>query len=176
MNRAVPLLMTTMLIAAPAWAQSTATQPPAATEAAPQSPAGTVHKATPSGRQTTARQGETMQNVVEQRINELHARLHITTEQSQQWDQFAQTMRDNAKDLDQRYRDRAQNLGSMSAVDAMKSFADIEQVRAQDMEKLVPAFQTLYASLSDQQKKSADQLFRNYAAKAQARRQSATTR
>ena len=176
MKRAVPLLMTTMLIAAPAWAQSTATQPPAATEAAPQTPAGTVHKATPSGRQSTARHGETMENGIEQRISELHSRLQITPEQSQQWDQFAQTMRDNAKDLDQRYRDRAQNLGSMSAVDAMKSFADIEQVRAQDMAKLVPTFQTLYASLSDQQKKSADQLFQNYAAKARAHHQAATTR
>ena len=32
------------------------------------------------------------------------------------------------------------------------------------MQKLVPAFQTLYGSLSDQQKKTADQMFRNYAA------------
>ena len=54
----------------------------------------------------------------------------------------------------------------MSAVDNMQSYAQIEQQRAQDMQKLVPAFQTLYSSLSDQQKKTADQIFRNYAAHA----------
>jgi hypothetical protein len=61
----------------------------------------------------------------------------------------------------------------MSAVDNMQSFAQIEQQRAQDTQKLVPAFQALYASLNDQQKKTADQLFRNYTASTQARHQAA---
>ena len=52
----------------------------------------------------------------------------------------------------------------MTAVDNMQSYAQIEQQRAQDVQKLVPAFQTLYSSLSDQQKKTADEMFRNYAA------------
>ena len=51
--------------------------------------------------------------------------------------------------------------------------AQIEQQRAQDVQKLVPAFQTLYSSLSDQQKKTADQIFRNYAANTLARHQAA---
>ena len=41
------------------------------------------------------------------------------------------------------------------------------------MQKLVPAFQTLYGSLSDQQKKTADQMFRNYAANDHAHHQAA---
>jgi hypothetical protein len=32
---------------------------------------------------------------------------------------------------------------------------------AQDMQKLVPAFQTLYDTMSDSQKKTADQVFRD---------------
>jgi hypothetical protein len=55
----------------------------------------------------------------------------------------------------------------------MQSYAQIEQQRAQDVQKLVPAFQTLYSSLSDQQKSTADLIFRNYAANAQARHQAA---
>ena len=68
--------------------------------------------------------------------------------------------------MDQIYQQRAEKLGSMTAVDNMQSYAQIEQQRAQDVQKLVPAFQTLYASLSDQQKKTADEMFRNYAADA----------
>jgi hypothetical protein len=39
------------------------------------------------------------------------------------------------------------------------------------MQKLVPAFQTVYASLSDQQKQAADALFRSQTTKAQAHHQ-----
>ena len=71
------------------------------------------------------------------------------------------------------YQQRAEKLTSMTAVDNMQSYAQIEQERAQDMQKLVPAFQTLYGSLSDQQKKTADQMFRNYAANDHAHHQAA---
>ena len=185
-QRAAPLLITTMLVAAPVWAQtagsqtSPATTPPAATttQTAPggmSAPSGTSQKAAPhSSHAAMARQpGETMQSLVERRITDLHGKLHITSQQSQQWDQFAQVMRDNAREMDQVYKQRAEKLGSMSAVDNMQSYAQIEQQRAQDVQKLVPAFQTLYSSLSDQQKKTADQIFRNYAANARARHQAA---
>jgi periplasmic protein CpxP/Spy len=186
-QRAVPLLITTMLVAAPAWAQTTGSQPSPATTSpaavAPQTapgemsgtPSGTSQKAAPhSSRSAMARQpGETMENLVERRIADLHGRLHITAQQSQQWDQFAQVMRDNAKEMDRIYQQRAEKLGSMSAVDNMQSYAQIEQQRAQEVQKLVPAFQTLYASLSDQQKQTADQMFRNYAANAQSHHQAA---
>ena len=75
--------------------------------------------------------------------------------------------------MDELYQQRAEKMNSMSAVDNMQSYAQIEQQRAQDVQKLVPAFQTLYDSLSDQQKKLADDMFRNYTAKAQLRHQAA---
>ena len=154
---ALPVLLAATL-ALPAWAQTGTT------------PSGTAHKAAP-GHSTTARQsGESMENLVNRRIADLHSRLHITADQSQQWDQFAQQMRDNARDIDQAYQQRAQKLGSMSALDNMQSFAGIGQQRAQDMQKLIPPFQTLYASLSDPQKQTADQLFRNYSEQAATRR------
>ena len=178
-QRAAPLLITTMLVAAPVWAQTTEpTVAPATTThraSGMSAPSGTSQKAAPhSSHAAMARQpGETMQSLVERRITDLHGKLHITSQQSQQWDQFAQVMRDNAREMDQVYKQRAEKLGSMSAVDNMQSYAQIEQQRAQDVQKLVPAFQTLYSSLSDQQKKTADEIFRNYAANAHARHQAA---
>ena len=180
--RAAPLLITTMLVAAPVWAQSTGSQTTPGTAASSQmstAPTGTVHKAMPSqsSRAMAPRQpGETMSSLVERRITDLHGKLHITSDQSGKWDQFTQVMRDNAKQMDQAYQQRAEKFSSMSAVDNMQSFAQIEQQRAQDMQKLLPAFQTLYTSLSDQQKKTADDLFRNYAQNSQARRQAAVAR
>ena len=120
--------------------------------------------------------GDTTQTLVERRITDLHSRLHITSQQTQPWDQFAQVMRDNAREMDAIYKQRAERFGAMTAVDNMQSYAQIEQQRAQDVQKLVPAFQTLYASLSDQQKKTADEIFRNYAENAQARHQAAEPR
>jgi len=80
-------------------------------------------------------------------------------------------MRDNAKAMDQLYADRAQKLSSMTAVDNMQSFQTIEQARMQGMQKLVPAFQTVYDSLTDQQKQTADALFRSQSARVQEHQQ-----
>jgi hypothetical protein len=138
---------------------------------APASTATTHHATMTHTRKAASRApGETMEQLAEQRISDLHTHLHITSQQQSQWDQFAQAMRDNAKDLDQAYQQRATSFTSMNAVENMQSYAQIEQTRAQDLQKLVPAFQTLYASLSDEQKKQADELFRNQAAKAQQHR------
>ena len=119
-------------------------------------------------------QGRSIQALVDQRIKDLHGRLHITAAQQPKWDQFAQAMRGNAQDLDAAYRQRAEKLDKMNAIDNMQSYAQIEQKRAQDAEKLIPAFQGLYDALSDTQKKEADSLFRNYAAQAQQRRAAGT--
>jgi hypothetical protein len=185
------LLLTTSLvggISATGYAQTTAAPTPPAATSPSGAPSGTASGTTSSGAASTApatthhttmhhathaqrrrSAGETMQQMAEQRIADLHKSLHITTAQQSQWDQFAQVMRDNAKDLDQAYQQRAATFDKMNAVDNMQSYAQIEQTRAQDMQKLVPAFQTLYNALSDQQKQEADALFRNQAAKAQAR-------
>ena len=97
---------------------------------------------------------------VEQHITQLHAQLHITPAQQAQWDQFAQVMRGNAKDMDQKLEQRAADFTSMNAVENMQSYAQIAQQHAQDTQKLATAFQTLYGDLSDAQKKNADVLFR----------------
>jgi periplasmic protein CpxP/Spy len=119
-------------------------------------------------------QPQTLEQMAEQRITDLHQRLNITAKQQTSWDKFARVMRENARQLDQAYQQRAQQFDSMNAVEDMRSYAKIERMRARDVEKLVPAFQSLYASLSPEQKQTADALFRNRAEAAQQQHQNAT--
>lgn len=139
----VPALLVLASCTASAWAQTTTAANPVAASAA----AG--HRA------------QKHADFVEQRIDQLHSALKITAQQSQQWDAYAQVMRDNAHSTDAAIRDRAQKLQSMTADDAMKSYASLAQLHADNMQKLATAFSTLYASLSDDQKATADELFRN---------------
>ncbi|MFM0305672.1 Spy/CpxP family protein refolding chaperone [Paraburkholderia sediminicola] len=140
----VPALLTFVFASASAWAQT---------------PASSAVAKSPDARAVTHAQKH--QDLVEQRIDELHAELKITDQQSQQWDAYSQTMRDNAKSADQAFHARAKQLPSMNADDSMKSYAALTQMHAENMQKLSTAFSALYATLSDDQKKTADVLFRN---------------
>lgn len=138
-----PAMMALAFTTATAWAQT-----PASSAAPTTAAASNAH-------------AQKHEDYVEQRITTLHSEMKITDQQKQQWDAFAQTMRDNAKDTDQAFHDRAQKLATMSADDAMKSYAALAQMHAENMQKLSTAFSALYGTLSDDQKKIADVLFRN---------------
>ncbi len=97
---------------------------------------------------------------VEQHINQLHTQLRITPAQQSQWDQFAQVMRDNAKDMDEALDKRGSEFGTMNAAANLQSYAQLAQQHAQDTQKLATAFGALYGSMSDDQKKNADAVFR----------------
>jgi periplasmic protein CpxP/Spy len=101
------------------------------------------------------------EDLVEQRIKELHAQLKITDKQSPQWDAFAQTMRDNAQKTRLAFHDRAQKLSSMDANEAMNSYASLAQLHADNMKSLASSMRDLYSVLSDDQKSIADSAFRN---------------
>jgi LTXXQ motif family protein len=100
---------------------------------------------------------------VEARIKELHKRLKITNAQSAQWDALAQVMRDNAQAMADLQKQRAENATSMNAVDVVKSYAQVIQAHEDGMKKFIPAFEALYNSMSDAQKKIADSMFRSRA-------------
>lgn len=146
----LPALLSFALVAAPVWAQQAA---PATAPAAQKLPT-----TTPPGAQD---HGQKHADAVEQRIADLHAKLKITDQQAKPWDAFAQTMRDNARKADQAFRERAQKLPTMSAADAMKSYADLTETHADNMKKLSSAFSDLYAALSPEQKQIADAMYRN---------------
>ena len=103
--------------------------------------------------------GRNAKERVEQRIKELHAQLRITPAEHPQWDQFAQVMRENARDMDQAYIHRAEQFHSMNALQNMQSYEQIAEEHAQHLQKLVAAFQTLYNAMPDEQKQLTDQVF-----------------
>jgi len=98
---------------------------------------------------------------VEAHIKELHNRLHITTAQQAQWDNLVKVMRGNAKKMIDLQKQRVENATSMTAVDAVKSYAAVIEAHEAGMSKFVPAFQALYDSMSNAQKKTADSMFQN---------------
>jgi hypothetical protein len=98
---------------------------------------------------------------VDDRIESMRRRLQITPQQEPAWDTFAQAMRDNATTAAQAYRDRAAHLQTMTAVENLRSFAQLEQTRAQGLQGLATSFETLYGQLSDEQKHTADAMFRH---------------
>lgn len=96
----------------------------------------------------------------QQRLAQMHQELGITAAQEGPWDQFAQASTKIADDLNTAFRDRAAQTASMNAVQNMKSFADLDVKRAEDMQGLVQQFQVLYAALSPDQQHKVDAMFR----------------
>ena len=124
----LPLMLAAVLVAGPVLAQTPATAPApaaAATAAAPKAPA-----------------------VVEKRIDTLRTKLKITPDQTKAFDEFAQIMRDNAIKMDALLTGQAKALPTMTAVDHMKAYEAIQQARADDMQREVPAFSRLYDALT----------------------------
>src|ERR1017187_4190430 len=97
---------------------------------------------------------------VEAHITNMHAKLKITQAQEDQWAKVAQVMRDNEKTIEPLIKARVENAKTMTAVDDLKSYAEITDAHADGIKKFPPVFETLYASMSEAQKKEADVLFR----------------
>lgn len=96
---------------------------------------------------------------VEQRITDLHNKLHITADQEDQWSKVAQVMRENAATIRSRIEERAAGLKKMNAVDDLKSYRQLADAHADGLNRLVPVFEELYASMTPEQQKRADRLF-----------------
>ena len=95
----------------------------------------------------------------EARIKELKSELKITEAQEVLWNNFAQVMRENAKDMDALTKDKAESSKTMNAVEHMKFHSQITEARLNQQKKLIPPFEALYAGLSDEQKKVIDTIF-----------------
>ena len=99
---------------------------------------------------------------VESRISEMHTKLKITPAQEGLWNNVAQVMRDNATTLDTLTQARISNANTMTAIADLKSYSEITDAHAEGLKKFVAAFQPLYDSMSDAQKKGADMLFQGH--------------
>ena len=116
-----------------------------------QSPAAkpqTAAKAQPSG--------------VDAHIIQLRKKLHITEQQTPQWNAFAQVMRDNNTQYIQLAQTRTAQLKSMNAIDDLRSFQEIAQAHADGLKRLHAAFQAVYDSMTPEQRKNADSVFHSY--------------
>ncbi len=96
---------------------------------------------------------------VEKHIKDLHAKLKISAAEESQWDAFAQAMRDNATELDRAIDKRAAMANNGTAVDDLNAYGEVVQTHADNIKKLSAAFSSLYASMPDDQKKLADEVF-----------------
>ena len=117
--------------------------------------------AAPAAAPTAASAAAHREQRVEERIAYLHSALKITPAQETQWNAFADVMRANGQSMSQLFQQRAATE-KRSALDDMKQYAQISQVHADDMQKLVSAFEPLYNSLSPEQKALADTTFREH--------------
>lgn len=118
-------------------------------------------KVAPGGGGAAARTYSTPERV-ESRINELHQKLAITPAQEPQWKQLAETMRDNAKAVEEKAYEREKALQTMGVMDDLRSYEGIAKAHAESMTKLVASFEPLYTSMSPEQKKKADAEFQGY--------------
>ena len=96
---------------------------------------------------------------VEARIKSLHDQLKITDAETPQWNAFAQVMRDNATAMRGQIDQRRQGKGKMSAIDDLRSYRQLAQAHVEGLDRLIPAFQALYDTMPDDQKKNADAVF-----------------
>jgi hypothetical protein len=123
--------------------------------------------ATPSGAASTERApaavgAASRGDRVEARIKELHAKLSITPAQEELWGNVTQVMRDNAKTMETLIKARSAHMMAMNAVDDLKSYGEIAEAHADGLKKFIPAFEPLYGSMSDTQKKNADAIFHHH--------------
>jgi periplasmic protein CpxP/Spy len=143
---AVPVALSLALLAGTAMAQSTAPASASSSSAAPAAKQSRMQK---------------RMDEVEQQIKDYHDTLGITDAESSQWDAYSQVMRDNAQRMGEALKARHQGMETMNADDSMKSYANIAQINADNMQKLSSAFTALYAVLSPDQKQTADEMFKN---------------
>jgi Spy/CpxP family protein refolding chaperone len=97
---------------------------------------------------------------VDARIKSLHKALQITAAQEPQWQAVAELMRGNRDTTRALVEEWMAKSKTLNAIDGLRSYEAIIDAHAAGVKKLMSAFETLYASLSDAQKKKADALFR----------------
>src|SRR5216683_1389335 len=89
----------------------------------------------------------------------MKAELKISDAQAPQFERVAQAMRDNAKSVDQAMQQRRGNRDQpQNAVERLEARSQFASLRAQGSQRFLDAFKPLYASLSDDQKKAADEM------------------
>ncbi len=148
-RRVLTLLAAVTLLSGPVFAQGT-------------TPTDSANTPTPATRSDHAKPERGGMVQVERRITGLQKRLKITPEQQPQWDAFTAVMRQNAVHMEALQRDRADKVTTMTASEDMRSYADVARAHADDVQRLVPAFDALYAAMTPEQRATADRTFHEF--------------
>lgn len=135
----------------------------AATDAAAQTstPYQVAQASPPAGPKAGSRQAkQPPADPVEAQISDLQKRLKITPAQQPQFDAFAQAVRQNTQEMNSLMQQEQQKT-ARNAVEDLRISVLVAQAEADGLKRLLPPLEALYASLSDQQKRTADQLLTN---------------
>jgi hypothetical protein len=103
---------------------------------------------------------------IEGRVAFLKAELKITDAQTAQWNAVADAMRKNEmtmRDLMRQAHDARRQQAAPNALDALTRRETVAEARAEGAKQFAAAFRPLYASLSDEQKRTADELLGRHA-------------
>lgn len=132
------LVASAVLLSSPVFAQAAFAQAVPAVAAPPAAASG--------------EQGDWMQR----RLQAAHDRLGITPAQQPQWDSVVATLRDNARAMRASPAVQAIRSGQLNGAQAVRAAADAARVRADAMQRMVPAVEGLYGVLSPEQRQVAD--------------------
>jgi len=102
------------------------------------------------------------EQMLEKHIAQMHDALKVTPAQEDQWKPVAQTMRDNEAAMHAVIKEKQSHLATQTAIDDLNAYAEIAAAHADHVKKLADSFGVFYASLSDDQKKVADEFFREH--------------
>jgi periplasmic protein CpxP/Spy len=97
----------------------------------------------------------------EAQIKQLQGALKITAAQETLWNNLTTVMRENAKEMDALAKNRHENKKPMNAVEHMKFHRHTTETHLNQLNKFLPPFEALYASMSDEQKKITDTIFQS---------------
>jgi hypothetical protein len=115
---------------------------------------------------TAAQSTKTAPSAVAVGVDGLIAHLHevfkITPAQENLFQKLADVMRADANTMSVLAEKRANGAKTMTAADDLKSYSEISEAHADGTRKMIPVFQALYDSMSDAQKKAADDEFREH--------------
>jgi len=102
------------------------------------------------------------ENALETRISTLHDQLKITADQEKKWQAVAKVMRSNAEASHALVMEKRKDEANLTAVADLNAYADIAEAHAKHVRKLAKVFSDLYDSMSADQKKAADDVFREH--------------
>lgn len=115
---------------------------------------------TPSGNATPATPEPAGQ--AEARITDLHTKLQITNAEEPPFTALADVIRANARSMQALLTERQKDT-DRTAVGSLRWYERLTEAHAVALKQFVPAFEALYAALSDGQRTTADAIFQRFA-------------